>query len=395
MKKLLTIVLALCLLLGTVSARAEEVTLTVWESEGVELDFMKAAAEAFQKENPNIKFEFASVSHTDAVQKLELDGPTGLAADVFAAPHDKLGQIVVGELALPVSDAATQTISEGFSPAAMTGVTYEGKTYGYPTAIETYALFYNKDLIPEAPKTWEEVINFCKEYNDVANNKLGIVWEVSAPYYNYIFLSAYGADLFGPTGADKAAHNINTPEALKGMQYFQSLNKELLPVKAEDMNGAFCQAAFIESKTAAMYITGPWSIGSCVEQGMNFGVAPLPMLPECTTPPTSFSGVRAMFVSSFTEHPEEAKAFAEFLLTNEMQKLRSDMTSTISPRGDVVSENPYFAGITEQAQYAKPMPSIPAMDGYWASMGPAFNNIWNGNDIQPELDAAAQVVEGN
>ena len=29
-----------------------------------------------------------------------------------------------------------------------------------------------------------------------------------------------------------------------------------------------------------------------------------------------------MFVSSFSEHPEEAKAFAEFLLTPEMQKLR-------------------------------------------------------------------------
>ena len=39
------------------------------------------------------------------------------------------------------------------------------------------------------------------------------------------------------------------------------------------------------------------------------------------------------------------------------------------------------------------MPPIPAMDGYWSSMGPAFNNIWNGSDVKTELDAAALVIE--
>lgn len=394
MKKILSILLVLSLILGLGSALAEDkVTLLVWEAEGTELDFMKAAAEAYQKDHPNVAFEFAGVSHTDAVQKLELDGPAGVGADVFAAPHDKLGQIMAGQLVLPVGEAAAKLVSEGFAPAAKASVSYEGAIMGYPSAIETYALFYNKDLIKEAPKTWDEVIAFCKGYNDAAQNKFGLVWEVSAPYYNYIFLSAYGADLFGPEGTDQAKHSINTPEAIKGMQYFQSLKDLILPVKAEDMNGSFCSGSFMETKTAAMYITGPWSIKTALDAKINLGIAPLPALPECSNPPTSFSGVRANFVSAFSKHPDEAKAFAEFLLTAPMQKMRSDMTQTISPSNEVVSDNPYFAGIAEQTKFAKPMPSIPAMDGYWASMGPAFNNIWNGTDVKTELDNAAKAVE--
>lgn len=394
MRKLLSLALVLVLALSLVPAMAQDaVKLVVWEADGVEGDFIKQAAEKFTELNPHITFEFNGVAHTDAVQKLELDGPSGVGADIFAGPHDKLGQIVVGQLALPLSEGAAQVLKDNFMPAAQTGVTYEGVAYGYPTAIETYALFYNKDLIPEAPKTWDEVVAFAKDYNDVAANKFALVWEVSAPYYNYIFMSAYGADLFGPEGTDQAKHDINSEAAVKGLTYFQSLKDQILPVKAEDLSGAFCSGAFMETKTAAMFITGPWSIDGVVKAGVNLGIAPIPMLPGTENPPASFSGIRAMFVSAFSQHPEEAKAFGEFLLTPEMQKLRSDVTSTISPRTDVTSENPYFAGIMEQAKYAKPMPSIPAMDGYWASMGPAFNNIWNGNDVKTELDAAALVVE--
>lgn len=395
MKKLLALILALSLMLGVVSAlAADKVTLLVWESGGPELEFMKAAAAEYQKTHPEIEFEFAAVASVDAVGKMELDGPAGVGADVFAAPHDKLGQIVSGETALPLSEKASKEIDDNFLAAAKVAVTSNGVKYGYPTAIETYALFYNKDIIKEAPKTWDEVIKFAKEYNDPANNKYALVFEVANAYYDYMFLSAYGAELFGPDGTDKAAHNINTPEAIKGAEYFQGLRAQLLPeTKAEDVNGNLCNALFLEKKTAAMFITGPWSISGALEAGINLGVAKLPAFPEREAAPSSFSGIRGIYVSSYSKHPEEAKAFAEFLLTNEMQELRTKMTNQIPVRNGVKTENPHFAGIIEQANFAKPMPSIPAMDQYWATMGPAFTNIWNGQSVKDNLDAAAAAVE--
>ncbi|MDD2647503.1 MAG: maltose ABC transporter substrate-binding protein [Eubacteriales bacterium] len=392
MKKVLSVLLVLAMLMVPALSLAEEpVTLLVWESDGVELDFMKAAAEKYTALNPNITFEFNSVSHTDAVQKMELDGPAEVGADVFAAPHDKMGQVVAGELALP-NDAA-ETVKNNFMPAAYNACTYGGVTYGYPMAIETYALFYNKDLIDEAPATWQEVEEFCADYNDPSQNRYGLVWEVGAPYYNYIFISAYGADLFGPAGDDQSKHEINSEASIKGMTYFQTLKDKILPVAADDLTGAFCSSAFMDEKTAAMYITGPWSIKDSVDKGVNLGIAKIPTLPDAEQTPASFSGVRLMLVSAFSKHPAEAKAFAEFLMTPEIQKLRSDMTSTISPCTSVTSDNEYFNGIMAQAAFAKPMPSIPAMDGYWTAMTAAFKQIWDGAPIVEQLNAAAQVIE--
>ncbi len=291
MKKILAVLMMLMLIVPALALATEEpVTLRIWEADGPEGEFLNAAAAKYTQLHPNVTFEFNAVSHTDAVQKMELDGPAMVGADVFAAPHDKLGQIVAGEIALPNT---IENFADTFVSAAVNGVTYNGISYGYPLAIETYALFYNKDLVETPPTTWEEVIAFCEGYNDPAADKFGIVWEVSAAYYNYLFLSAYGADLFGPEGIDKAAHSVNTPEAIKGMEYFSTLRETLLPVNADDLTGDFCNALFMDKKTAAMFITGPWNIKGAVDAGVNLGVTTLPRLPECANPPTSFSGVRA------------------------------------------------------------------------------------------------------
>lgn len=391
MKKFLSLLLAAVMLLSLSSALAETTTLTIWESGDSAMDFMRAAAEKYMETHPDVSFEFQAVGNADAVQKLELDGPTGTGPDLFAAPHDKLGQMITGELIVPNSNP--DEVNNNFVGAASRALTSDGKLWGYPVAVETYALFYNKALIAEAPKTWEEIIAFAKEYNNPAEDKYAILWEVAAPYYNYQFLSAYGADLFGPEGNDPAAHNINTPEAKKGMEFFATLKDALLPVNASDISGDFVKALFIDNAKAAMFITGPWSVEEIKKAGLNVGVTTLPRLPGNDKPATSFSGVRGLFVSAFSEKKEAAQDFANFLLTKEMQELRYEITKTIPARKDITIEDEMHAGILAQAEYAKPMPSIRQMDGYWSAMAAAFANIWNGADIQAELDAAAQAVE--
>jgi arabinogalactan oligomer/maltooligosaccharide transport system substrate-binding protein len=58
-------------------------------------EWIKAAGEAFTKLNPNITVEFVNV---------ELETPlancfrrtAGVGPNLFAAPHDKLGELVIG-----------------------------------------------------------------------------------------------------------------------------------------------------------------------------------------------------------------------------------------------------------------------------------------------------------
>lgn len=371
-------------------ANKDPVTLKVWESDGPEKIFIEEAAAAYTALNPHVTITYEPVAHTDAAQKLTLDGPAGVGADVFAAPHDKLGEMVSQGLVLEVNDPAL--IKDNFVDAAIKGTTYDGKMYGYPTGIETYALFYNKALVQTPPQTWADVVAFAKTFNKPADGQYGISWDVGNAYFSYIFLSAFGADLFGPNGDDKMQHMVNSEQAIKGMTFFQGLRKEILDVAQADLTGDFMNAGFQDGKIA-MIITGPWAIQGFKDAGLDFGIAPLPKFEGQANPPASFSGVRALYVSAFSAAPEEAKKFAEFCVSKEMLEKRYTTTSQIPPRKDIKIDDAFNSGILAQAAFAKPMPSIPAMGQYWPAMGSAYSNIWNGNDVKTELDAAAAAIE--
>lgn len=368
----------------------EPVTLKVWESDGPEKTFVEEMAKAYMVENPHVTIEVEPVAHTDAAQRIQLDGPAGVGADIFAAPHDKLGEMLVSGIIL--ENQYADEIKKNIIEAAITATSSEGVLYGFPTGVETYALFYNKDIISNPPKTWEEVKEFAKTFNNPAEGKYAIVWDVDDGYFNYMFLSGYGADLFGPEGTDKSQHMVNSPEAIKSLEYFQSLRKEILDVDAADLTGDFMNAGF-QNGTIAMAVTGPWSIAGYREAGVNFGVTTLPRLPGNDNPPKSFSGIRAMYVSAFTKHPEEAQKFANYLVSKEALAKRYEITKQIPPRTDISISDEAHEGILAQFAFSKPMPSIPAMNTYWPSVASAYANIWNGSDIKTELDLAAAAIE--
>ena len=312
MKKLVCAATAMALA-ATTFAAPKKVALKVWESEGPEKAFITFAARQYKKVDPSVKITYEPVGSTDSRAKIELDGPAGVGADVFVAPHDHIGALVEGGHVLPVDDADEYLAN--FEDVAKIGASYGGAVYGYPLGAETYALFYNKSLVKEAPKTWDEVISFAKTYNNKAEGKYALVWPVGDGYYGYMFMASFDAPLFGPKGDDRKQHNLNSPNAIKGLTFFQSLRKQILDVPASDVSGDFCNAQFSEGK-AAMIITGPWKITDFKKSGVDFGITTIPAFPGSNTPGKTFSGVRLAFVSSYSEFPEQAKAFAKVNIIN-------------------------------------------------------------------------------
>ncbi|QAY71935.1 maltose ABC transporter substrate-binding protein [Xylanimonas protaetiae] len=364
---------------------AAPVTLKVWESLQGPDEFIKQAGEAFTKEHPNVTVEFVNVEVGDAAGQIALDGPAGTGPDVFVAPHDKIGELVSGGHILPVANP--DAVKANVLPAAATGATYDGTLYGYPVAMETYALYYNKDLIPEAPTTWDEVASFAETFNAANPGKYGFVMDVGNGYYTILFTTSGDNRLFGPDGDDTANTNINSAASAEGMAQFAAL-RPALNVAAADLDTATVDALFAAGN-AAMHVSGPWNVSAFTDAGINFGVAPLPSLTAGGDPAASFAGVRTAFVSAYTEHEEEAAAFAEFLTTPEMQQLRADITGALaSSSSDITYKNDLVNGFADQMKFAFPMPSIPQMSKFWDAMNAASANIWNGADIQTELDAA-------
>lgn len=100
-----------------------------------------------------------------------------------------------------------------------------------------------------------------------------------------------------------------------------------------------------------------------------------------------------MFVSAYSEHPEEAALFADFLISEEMQQLRFNLTGAMPSINTTVSSK-YMPGFLKQLDYAFPMPSIPEMGSFWETMANASKNIWDGANVQAELDACNATILG-
>lgn len=369
----------------------EEITLKMWDAdEGGKKEMLEYAAGEFTKLYPNITFTFENVNHSDASAKIALDAPAGVGPDVFCAASDHMGSLVGSGLVL--ENQYAENFKDNYYSAAINAASYEGKMYGYPISLETYVLFYNKELIDSPPQTWEEVIEIAKDFNDPADNKYAIVWEAGDAYYDYMFTAAEGNYLFGAEGKDAASHNLNSEASVKGLTYFQNLRKEILDVPAGDLTWEFCMSEFSEGK-AAMYITGAWSETAFTEAGINYGVTTLPGLPECDEPATSFSGARVMFVSSYSDHPKEAQAFLDFLCSKEMIQKRYEDVGELPSRSDIEITDENDLAYVAQLEYSFAMPAIPEIGTFWASMGSAVKNIWDGTDVREELDNAASAME--
>lgn len=389
-KKWSVLLIAFLLLVPAVAlSAAPKVTLKVWESDKGPDDFIKQAGAAFTKKNPDIAIEYVHVELGDAAGQIALDGPAGVGPDLFAAPHDKLGELVSGGHVLETVGAAA--VKKQILAACASALSYDGKMYGYPVSAETYALFFNRKLIKEAevPKTWDALAAFAKKFNAANSGKYGFIMDVGNAYYTIIFTTSAGNRLFGPNGNDTTRTNINSDNSVKGMKFFQGL-RSALNVPAADLTTSVADGAFAGG-TAAMYITGLWNVVPFKNAGVDFGVAPLPSLPGDKNPAASFSGTRAMFVSAYSDHEAEAAKFAAFLLTPEMQQLRFKITGAL-PAIDTKVDSPYMAGFLKQLSFAFPMPSIPQMGAYWEAMGNASKNIWDGADVKKELDACNAAI---
>ena len=375
---------------GGNSGSEDNIVLTVWESADGPDTFIKKASEEFSKKYPNIKINFVNVDSHDAAQQIAIDGPAGVGADVFAANLDKLESLVIGNHILPVANP--NNIEKSLLAASKLGSKYNGIMYAYPIAAETYALYYNKALISEeeVPKTWEDLATWSAEFTKKNPEKYGFAMYVGNAYYTIIFASGYGNRLFGESGTDYTSSYLNTPEAIKGMEVFQNLRKVGIDVPSSSFSNSKVDVAFT-SGNAAMAISGPWNIQPYANAGINYGVAPLPSMPGETTPSASFAGVRNMYVSAYTDYPEEAALFAEFLLSEEMQKLRYEITGAL-PAVKVDLDDSVAQGFLKQLDYAYPLRYGSYMDKFWKIFDDASAKIWDGADVKTELDAADAAI---
>ncbi|GIO86854.1 cyclodextrin-binding protein [Paenibacillus faecis] len=371
----------------------EGAELLIWESRE-ERVFADELIKQFEAKY-GVKVKIEEVAPTDQIGRLTQDGSAGLAADVLIVPHDHIGNAATSGLLL-ANDVFEEETKKNNTELSILGSTFDGVLYGYPRAAETPALYYNKSLVKEAPKSFDDVIAFSKTFNDVKKKKYGIMWETGNMYFNYPFIASGGGYLYGDNGTNKDDIGVNNAGALESLKVYQSL-REILPVNSGDINPDVKRGLFTAGDIA-MDINGPWELaGYKAALGDNLGVAPVPTVAGKKA--VTFSGIKIYVVNSFTKYPNAAKLFAHFASTKEAQLLLNEKVGSVPTNlealeTDQVKNDPTVSAFAEQIASSQPMPSIPEMSNAWAPLNAAFPEIWDsGKDPKEAMDKAATQIK--
>ena len=358
---------------ASASASSSVGSLTVW-ADDTRYSQIQELAKDFTAAT-KVDVQVVQKSQTDMGQEFISQVPTGNGPDIMVTAHDGLGQLVKNGVISPVDlgDAKSK-----FSEAAIQGVTYDGKTYGVPYAVESVALVRNNKLTSDSPKTFDEMVASGKK----AGSEYPFVVQMGTdgdPYHLYAFESSFGNEVFKQSADGSYTSDLTLGGA--GATEFTQWLKEQGAAKTLNPNitSDIAKDAFLKGNAAYM-VTGPWNVTAAKEAGLDVSVLPIPSAGGKEAKP--FVGVQTFYQSSKTQNQVLVNKFFQYLETKEaqskLQQLGGRVPAMIEVADSLTDENlKQFASI---AGSGLPMPAIPEMKAVWDYWGKTEVAIVNGSD---------------
>ncbi len=363
-------------------AKIEEGRLLIWINGDKSYNGLAEVGKKFEQDT-GIK---VSVEHPDKLEeKYPQVAATGDGPDIILWAHDRFGGYAQSGLLAQVTP--DKDFQEKLFPFTWDAVRYNGKLIGYPIAVESLSLIYNKDLIATPPTTWEEIPALDTRLR--AKGKSAIMWNLQEPYFTWPIIAAAGGYAFKPENGGYSVKDVgvNNAGSVAGLQFIVDLikNKHI----SADTDYSVADAAFNKGQTA-MTIDGPWAWGNLEKSGVHYGVALLPTFQGKASKP--FVGVLSAGINAASPNKELAKEFLEnYLLTKD----GLDAMNKDKPLGAValksyqaeLAKDPRIAATMDNAQRGEIMPNIPQMSAFWYAERSAVVNAINGKQsVQQALD---------
>ncbi|MEO0525005.1 MAG: maltose/maltodextrin ABC transporter substrate-binding protein MalE [Pseudomonadota bacterium] len=383
MKKTLS-TLALLLTTAAPAIALEDGKILIWTGDNRDRD---ALLEAVQPFVDDLGIEVAvEIVDPDLPQKFQQAAATGDGPDIVLWAHDRFGEWASGGLIAPVQPSATW--SEDILPAAMDALQFDGKTWGYPLAVEAVTLIYNKDIIETPPASFEEIKDL-----DIDGQK--ILWDYNNTFFTMPMLMAGGGYAFQKVDGsyDGSTTGVNTDGAVAGAEVLKSLFDDGVMPQGVDygvMDGA------MNNGEVAMVLNGPWSWAAFEASEINIGVAPIPTVNGQVSPP--FLGVQALGINAASPNTDLAVELIEnYLATDEglaIWNAKNGLGALADASAAVAQNNPLVTDMLAVAANGVPMPSNPEMGAFWAAMAPALTNITSGAAAPADAlnDAATRIL---
>jgi ABC-type glycerol-3-phosphate transport system substrate-binding protein len=200
-----------------------------------------------------------------------------------------------------------------FHQAGLDIAKLDGGMFAVPLDIHPLTMFYNKDLITEAPKTYEDLkaLNTKLQAQSKDTFALGIPSSGLVEFYMLMIAAQNGVDL-----KDGEQLNFAQEEYADALMQFHDMiwEDKVSPPKL-GLDGEF-QTFMKEAKEGKAYqtavaLTGPWFYGAAKEKyGDKLGVAPIPQIGSELA---SYGNAHTIALSAKVEDEKVKEGIAEYL----------------------------------------------------------------------------------
>jgi maltose/maltodextrin transport system substrate-binding protein len=308
--------------------------------------------------------------------------------------HDKVGEWAEGGLIAPVE--FSEELAHKYFPKALQAVLHENRNWGYPIALETVTLIYNRKLLDgPAPTELSQLEPVNQKIKAKHPGATSVLWDYKSACYSWGILDSAGGYVFGKKGTDYNLDDVGvaTPGSVEG------LSKIIALVQAGILPKSVSYSAVEEmmgQDKLAMMISGPWSWANLRQRGINFGVAPMPGVKGKLGRP--FVGVMVAYLNRSSPNQDLAKEFLEqSMLTGEGLSAMNHgkpigIPALISLYERMAKNSVLLRELKASVDHGEVMPNIPQMARFFTSVGAALQIATEGRASD---EAALQEAEAN
>ncbi|AYN43104.1 ABC transporter substrate-binding protein [Streptomyces dangxiongensis] len=390
-------------------------TLLSHYASGALRDALQGPVDEWNATHDRVKVRTEAVEFSDLLTTLMVRQAAGQGADIVHPYCLWTGQLVRAGVLRPAPPGHAGEIARGYGAAAVGAASVGGKVYGYPTEVQTYALYYNKRLLREAgvdgpPRTWRELEEAAHRttrrdrYGNtlVQGFGLSVIDDSTTVGQTLALLNAAGGTFVSADGRSTA---IDSPA---GRAVFD-LEHRLVATGAS-APGVNVYKAFPSGQVAMVVSAGWWSADLKTLMGGDYrdvGVAPLPLRRAHDARATLSTGF-LLGVNAASEHPREAWEFLHWLNTGKVRVTSAgkDATATrmsllqvsvgsLTGRADdmrtLLGEggDPNLRPFRDALAYAVPEPNMPGAQQAKSLLRKNIEALWTG---QRSTDEALRAI---
>jgi multiple sugar transport system substrate-binding protein len=188
---------------------------------------------------------------------------------------------------------------QDFYKQSLDGLSYDGHLLAIPRDVSSLVFYVNSDLVNPPSENW----NFDDFVDLIKSTKLRyLVSYEDDVYWTLPYLWAFGGGVLN----DNFEQIIDSPESLKGIEFYKSLRDVYHVAPTKSQVGSSTLAQMFLDKKIALYLSGRWMFPKISERAdFNWTIVPFPSVVPCD--------VSGWAVSKQSKHKQSAKKFVEYL----------------------------------------------------------------------------------